>query len=736
MNTGNLFWTGASGGQGNVSGLTDPCPTPVPTPVSPSNCTVSQSADNGSGNTPGTLSWAIATANNGGGTAYPNGHPGGGCLNNTITLTSNVTLNGVMQPLIDSNVILQSAAGSSYSISGNNAFRPLFIKSGTVTLQNLSVSNGLAQGGNSVYGGGGAGLGGALFVYGGTVTVENVAFTSNVATGGQVSQPTGGGALGGGGMFGGGAFGGGGLFGSAVNEVGGYGGNWGYGGTGGYGGLIPAGKKSGGFGGGGAYGPSGSTGGSGGFGGGGGASPVHIVNGAGGAGGFGGGGGSGTYSATSSAAGGYGGFGGGGGGGVGGGSVPGYGGGYGEFFGQRAGGGGAGFGGAVFIKQGSVNFRNVTFGGNSANGGDGANDGAGKGGAIFVCTPDLIDGGTNQAPSECSGAINETATCGVTFSNNTVSTTTPADTSNMFWTQASGGQGSVSGLTDPCPTPAPAPTPSATPTSMPTPAPTPASTTTVLDVEKTRQSYGQSNTFTARVSGSVDSSGSVAFHDGVIHIGSSGLVGGHAAFRVSGLAVGTHSITAYYSGDAKNEESVSVPIAVIVVPAVSPTPKPSPSVTPTPRPTATPRPTLTPAPTAQPSPQPTVSPTPSPTVRPTPRPIATPQPTLTPSPSVQPTPLPTSQPTPAPQIALNVLLVGDGTIISSPEGIYCRNEFPSICTAQFEVGTQVRLTQTPAAGYKFKRWVDTNCKGKKPCTVTLQGSGSETIGAKFVPKQR
>ncbi len=154
-----------------------------PSALAATNCTVIVATDNGQGDTSNTLSWAIMTANNGAtpSTYYPSPHPGGGCTNNTITLTTDVTLTGVMLRLIDSDMTLD---GKGHTIDGGG-FRPLFVKSGTVAIKNMSLNNGLAQGGASRFGGGGAGLGGALFVYSGTVTVSNVTFSANQALGGQ-----------------------------------------------------------------------------------------------------------------------------------------------------------------------------------------------------------------------------------------------------------------------------------------------------------------------------------------------------------------------------------------------------------------------------------------------------------------------------------------------------------------------------------------------------------------------
>ncbi len=407
----------------------------VSLPVFPQDCSVTLGTDDGTGGTPGTLSWAIMTANNGAtsATPYPSGHPGGGCVGNVITLKTDVTLGGVMKRLIDSDVTLQSDA-TTRTISGGNLYRPLFVKSGTVTISRLNLNNGKAKGGAGYHGGAGGGLGGALFVYGGTVTLANVGLAGNAAQGGD----RGAGGWGGGGMFGNsvyGNFGGGGLFGDALaSKAGGYGG---YGGTGAYGGA------SGGFGGGGdrshSSGGFGGGGGDlgrgdGGFGGGGGKDymPTWPPS----NGGFGGGGGgcSGNCVGTIAGLAGLGGFGAGAG-------KPGYGG-YGA---GGGGGGGGGLGGAIFVKRGTLSLKTVTFTGNSATAGTGANNGQGKGAALFICTADLdTDNTPKGAMGGCAGRIDETASYGVTFSGGVATDGQP----DLFWTGAGGAAHSTAGIAD------------------------------------------------------------------------------------------------------------------------------------------------------------------------------------------------------------------------------------------------------------------------------------------------
>ncbi|MGD1927609.1 MAG: hypothetical protein ACFB12_01765 [Leptolyngbyaceae cyanobacterium] len=198
------------------------------------NYNVTQATDNGLGDTVGSLSWAILQANTDGETLNSGNASG---TDDTITLQTNVQIDGVMTTLLNSNIEI---IGNGYTIDGDSStdadtdgdFRPLFVKSGTVTLSNLTIANGLAQGGVSGRGGGGGGggLGGGLFIYDGDVTLTNVTFSNNQAIGG-VGASRGNVNAGGGGM--------GGFSGSSSNRGGGglfsdgYGGNGNYGGFGG-----------------------------------------------------------------------------------------------------------------------------------------------------------------------------------------------------------------------------------------------------------------------------------------------------------------------------------------------------------------------------------------------------------------------------------------------------------------------------------------------------------------------
>lgn len=116
-----------------------------------------------------------------------------------------------------------SIVGNGGTLDGANAYRGLFVLNGTVAVQDLTIANAVAQGGNGgngeIGGGGGAGLGGGLFVAGtnvangvtvstgGTVTLTNVSFLGNTAAGGAGGEfartPTPTGGSGGGGGLGG-----------------------------------------------------------------------------------------------------------------------------------------------------------------------------------------------------------------------------------------------------------------------------------------------------------------------------------------------------------------------------------------------------------------------------------------------------------------------------------------------------------------------------------------------------
>ncbi len=336
---------------------------------------------------------------------YANTHAGA----DTITFDAGLTGGSITLikelPLILGNLTTIDGGDRNITIDGDGKFRAFFVGDAgltgngptNATIENLTIVNAVANGGDvDGGGGGGAGLGAAIFVSSsGALTLTNVELSANAATGGDVkdSGVSGGGGMGGsastlsfpflpgGGGFGSsaaggadtyaraGAFTGAGQAGSGFTQGGANGG-------GGGGGLAVVFYRGGGGGGvGGASGESGGglAGGVGGFGGGGGAGQS-----TGGAGGFGGGGGVGDIA-------GAGGFGGGGAGTTSAGALGGFGGGDGAA--GQLGGGGAGMGGGVFVMGGG----SLTIGGSSsvsgntaAGGGSPVNSGSGFGSGIFI----------------------------------------------------------------------------------------------------------------------------------------------------------------------------------------------------------------------------------------------------------------------------------------------------------------------------------------------------------------
>lgn len=412
-------------------------------------CNVTVGADSGTASSgatggAGTLSAAIAMLN------------ASNAPNQVINIQTNVTLSGPLSPILNSVTI----NGNGNTISGGNSQRIFFVgvdsatqnsaavngsvvaQTQNVSINNVTLANGLTQGGaGGSGGGGGLGAGGALFVnQSANVTLSSVSFSNNGATGGTgtvypggyggggggglggaggASNSSGGNGGGGGGLFGAGGggsgnggAGGGGIFGNGGvgngNSGGGGGGNSGNGGgiagngqggtsavagltgSGGAGAGTTGGTQGGGggggntgngAGGGGFFGQAsaGQTGGNGGFGGGGGGSGNNA---SGGSGGFGGGGGAGAGGANGAT----GGFGGGGGGTAGSGFTVspgsgGFGGGGGANGLNTGAGGNGGFGGGGGF--GSSGGGSGGFGAGNASTAQGGG-GAAMGGAVFV----------------------------------------------------------------------------------------------------------------------------------------------------------------------------------------------------------------------------------------------------------------------------------------------------------------------------------------------------------------
>ncbi len=348
--------------------------------------TVTTNADSGAGS----LRQAMLDANAGDRIVFAASLAGG----DTITLSS-------MLPMIDKDLTITGENNPNLVIDGANAYRPFFVHQGTVTIADLTIQNGLVQGGDGGgsggagdgggeggSGGGGLGAGAAIFVdAAGDVTLDGVSFDGNSAVGGD------GGAVGGNGYGGGG---GGGFHGDGGGAT-----SSGAGGGGGFAGAGGSATSNAGAGGGGLLVNGGSTTNStGGVGGGteGGAGGDVFLNGQNGA-EFGGGGGAGANS-NGGDGGDFGGGGGGGqtglsgdggfGGGGGGAGVPGAGGsgGFGAGDGGNpgeAGDGGDALGGAVFVRSGgSLSIVDSQFQNGALTAGTGQDNGATAGSGLYL----------------------------------------------------------------------------------------------------------------------------------------------------------------------------------------------------------------------------------------------------------------------------------------------------------------------------------------------------------------
>ncbi|HEY2848516.1 MAG TPA: hypothetical protein VGI97_01465, partial [Gemmatimonadaceae bacterium] len=74
---------------------------------------------------------------------------------------------------------------------------------------------------------------------------------------------------------------------------------------------------------------------------------------------------------------------------------------------------------------------------------------------------------------------------------------------------------------------------------------------------------------------------------------------------------------------------------------------------------------------------------------------------------------------------------GSGTVTSSPAGINCG----SACAANFDAGTIVTLTASPAAGSSFSGWSGGGCSGTGTCAVTVTAATSVTSTFALTPTQ-
>ncbi len=73
---------------------------------------------------------------------------------------------------------------------------------------------------------------------------------------------------------------------------------------------------------------------------------------------------------------------------------------------------------------------------------------------------------------------------------------------------------------------------------------------------------------------------------------------------------------------------------------------------------------------------------------------------------------------------------GQGTVVSNPAGIECTETGGANCTSEFEEGSEVVLTASPAAGYRFNYWGSCPSPNGRQCTVTM--SEAKEVKAFFV----
>lgn len=332
-----------------------------------------------------------------------------------INITGSFAISGSDMPVLQNGATIN---GNGFTISGANSFRLFATSNSDLTIQNLTLDQGLAQGGTG--GGGGLGAGGGVYIdKGRTLTLTNTTISNCNANGGSSGVNGGGGGAsfsvtdknapssGNGGGNGGGTGigisvgGGGGSGDNSGNGYGGGNGGHGFGYFGGSGGGSGSGSNADNIGSGANGGYCGGGGGGGWGGGGGGNGGGHGANSYGGGGSGGGGGG-------------LGGGGGSGGGGDGSGSNPRCGGGGGGFGGGGGYGGGGGGGGGGFGGGGGGFGVGSGFSYTSSNGGSfggsgligvagGGGGGGGLGGGVFVA-----DGATLAISDE------------ITFTNNNV----------------------------------------------------------------------------------------------------------------------------------------------------------------------------------------------------------------------------------------------------------------------------------------------------------------------------
>jgi MYXO-CTERM domain-containing protein len=99
----------------------------------------------------------------------------------------------------------------------------------------------------------------------------------------------------------------------------------------------------------------------------------------------------------------------------------------------------------------------------------------------------------------------------------------------------------------------------------------PLSSSVAASSSQPTSTQGQSVTFSATVTG-LSPTGTVQFMDGTTVLGIASISGGVASLQTSALSVGTHTITAVYSGDTNHTAGTSAPFVQTVSEATAATP--------------------------------------------------------------------------------------------------------------------------------------------------------------------
>jgi large repetitive protein len=112
----------------------------------------------------------------------------------TISLGANIALGSALTAINLRPGVSLDIEGNGYALDGGDTQRGLFVYSGALTLENLTLQNLIARGGSGG-GGGGAGLGGVLFIANDSthdaapaqVALSDVLFSNDSAVGGSGS---------------------------------------------------------------------------------------------------------------------------------------------------------------------------------------------------------------------------------------------------------------------------------------------------------------------------------------------------------------------------------------------------------------------------------------------------------------------------------------------------------------------------------------------------------------------